>query len=348
MDNFGRRIGKNLALGIFGLVLMIGGSSPTWAQEMQKGGAEATQTAEAAKPTDAQLELNDRAVENIIEGNYARAVAQLEEAVLRGEFNILYLNLGRAYQKLGNCGKARSALAKAKTAPAVIEPAPHLVVKKAEQYLVEIESTCSSEDKTEEESAAKEGAANESGANENAANENAANGNAANGNAANENAASPANTRLDVRGQRPNLLYLELAGHGGAITLNYERFVLIDSTLLGVEYDLGVGVGFGHSEGELNFLGDKGTGRLTSIPVYATTTFFGGHHSLLFQLGVVAASFEILERGQVTDSAGTIAGFMQAGYQYQSNIGFLLRATLTTAKFSKRVVLPGISLGWSF
>ncbi|QDG49561.1 hypothetical protein FIV42_02045 [Persicimonas caeni] len=336
MNHSARRIGKVSTCGVIGIALMLAVSASASAQESGDDARPAHNEAPAA-PSDAQLELNDRAVENIVEGNYARAVAQLEEAVLRGEFNILYLNLGRAYQKLGNCEKARAALTKAKDAPAVAEPAPHLVEKKADQYLAEIDASCAEETDALTTSDEPNGPRVPEEPSE--------------PNTTNDVKSAPdtsAPTSTDVRGRRPNLLYLEVVGHGGASTFNYERFFHIDETFWGIEYDLGVGIGIGHSEGEFDFLVGDGTGQLTSLPVYATTTFFGGHHSLLVQLGVVAASFKAREDGVLTGTAGAITGFAQAGYQYQADGGFLLRATLTTAKFNKRVVLPGLSLGWSF
>lgn len=343
MNDFAGRKDRRFSLGVIGLALVMAASSSAWAQEAESAQESVPQSAQAtesaARPTDAQLELNDRAVENIVEGNFARAVAQLEEAVLRGEFNILYLNLGRAYQKLGNCDKARAALTKAKNTPAVAEPARDLVAKKADQYLAEIDASCVAEDEapgTRDEPVEEKAASDSDDANTEAPDE------------AQSAADAVGSTPIDVRGQRPHLFYLEVVGHGGASTLNYEHFFLIDKQLWGITYDLGVGIGIGHSEGEFDFLVGDGTGQLTALPVYATTTFFGGNHSMLVQLGVIAASFQAREDGVLTGTAGAITGFAQAGYQYQADGGFLLRATLTTAKFNKRVVLPGVSLGWSF
>lgn len=104
--------------------------------------AVAQEAGEPISPTPRQTELNGEAVEAIIEDEPARAVALLEQARLEGELNIIYLNLGRAYQRLGKCAEAREALAQVSAAPAVADPPAALVDKKAAQYLSELQSEC--------------------------------------------------------------------------------------------------------------------------------------------------------------------------------------------------------------
>lgn len=100
---------------------------------------------ETAEISEAQQTLNDEGVRAMIEGDFAGAVALLERSIRMGENNVTYLNLGRAYQKLGNCEKARKALVMAKTAPAVKDPPEDEVTQRAEEFLGELDEACGSE-----------------------------------------------------------------------------------------------------------------------------------------------------------------------------------------------------------
>jgi tetratricopeptide (TPR) repeat protein len=97
---------------------------------------------ETVVPTKTQLELNDQGVRAMVEGDYSGAVARLERSARLGEANVIYLNLGRAYQKLGNCQKAREALQKAKSVPAVADPPRDEVEAVADKYLAELPKSC--------------------------------------------------------------------------------------------------------------------------------------------------------------------------------------------------------------
>jgi Tfp pilus assembly protein PilF len=97
---------------------------------------------EYANPSEHQLTLNDDAVRAIIKGDYAGAVALLEEARSLGELNVTYLNLGRAYQKLEQCQKARDAFERALEAPPVKQPPPAFIKKKVAEYSAELDEEC--------------------------------------------------------------------------------------------------------------------------------------------------------------------------------------------------------------
>lgn len=112
---------------------------PVWAQ-----GAD-----DFADPSKQQLSLNDDAVRAIIKQDYAGAVALLEEARSLGELNVTYLNLGRAYQKLGQCQKARQALDQALEAPPVRQPPPAFVKKKVAQFRTELDEECPKDDQVD-------------------------------------------------------------------------------------------------------------------------------------------------------------------------------------------------------
>lgn len=125
------------------MTLVMGTSLPAAAQE----------PSESVEASAEQMKLNDQAVEAMIEDNYARAVALLEEARLMGEVNVVYLNLGRAYQKLGKCEEARGALDKAAEAPAASQPSPELVAEKIETYRAELDEQCPADTQLAEEDA---------------------------------------------------------------------------------------------------------------------------------------------------------------------------------------------------
>jgi tetratricopeptide (TPR) repeat protein len=105
---------------------------------------------ESAEISEAQQTLNDEGVRAMIEGDFAGAVALLERSIRMGENNVTYLNLGRAYQKLGNCEKARESLVMAKTAPAVEDPPESEVTARAEEFLEELDEECGEEPPVED------------------------------------------------------------------------------------------------------------------------------------------------------------------------------------------------------
>ncbi len=299
---------------------------------------EAPAPTKATKPTKAALDLNDHGVENIVAGNYARAVAQLEEAVLRGgEFNIIYLNLGRAYQKLGNCAKARAALAKAKTAPPVDDPPAKLVAKKADQYLAELPDSCADEHKA---------TANGQGDRHTAPKPDPADAPAGRSGQAvaaqTPPPATPPAAPPSVRAQHPNLAYLEFAGHGLVPTLNYERFFWQNATWLGIEFDASLGIGVGSLNKKISWGSSSHKLSGTAVPVFASASFLGDHHSLYGQVGV-----NFLD-AKIDEDASAFLGlpYLQVGYQFQGSSGFMLRASGTVMPVVGGTL--GLSVGWSF
>lgn len=94
------------------------------------------------EPSEEQRELNDDAVRALTEGDYAKAITLLEEALYLGELNVTYLNLGRAYQLLGRCEQAREAFDKALEAPRAEQPPPGLVENKTREYMRELDQGC--------------------------------------------------------------------------------------------------------------------------------------------------------------------------------------------------------------
>lgn len=130
---------------VFVAMLAVGGFAPeAYAQEPEGEGAE-PEVGAPVEPSAGQKTLNDEGVQALIAKDYERAVALLNESLALGELNITYLNLGRAYQKLGQCVEAKKAYLNAVSAPVVEEPAQRIVDAKADQYLAELEEECADE-----------------------------------------------------------------------------------------------------------------------------------------------------------------------------------------------------------
>lgn len=96
---------------------------------------------EFVEPTEKQYELNDEALSQMSNGEYAKAASLLQESLHIQPLNITYLNLGRSYQKMDRCEDARAALEKVASAPRVKKPPPELIEQKASEYLAEIGET---------------------------------------------------------------------------------------------------------------------------------------------------------------------------------------------------------------
>lgn len=88
----------------------------------QAGLAQQAKPSEPVTPSDEQQKINDKGVEHLIEENYARTVAHFEQSLLLGELNVTYLNLGRAYQRLGKCTHAKQALNRGLVGPSYDGP----------------------------------------------------------------------------------------------------------------------------------------------------------------------------------------------------------------------------------
>ena len=131
-----------LSLGLFAPSAAIAQDSGDVASEDGGDEAAAAEERPSAELTDEQITLNDAGVRSLIEKDYAGAVAMLTRSIKLGESNIAYLNLGRAYQKLGECNDARDALEKVRTAPVVENPPPDEVNARAEEFLAELEQEC--------------------------------------------------------------------------------------------------------------------------------------------------------------------------------------------------------------
>ncbi len=143
---------------VFSLALLCSMPSSVLAQEAGADAEESTPDAPVedetngidedgyVTPTDKQTALNTSAVEAIKSEEYEQAVALLRRSLELGEMNITYLNLGRAHQRLAECGSAEDAYLAAVSAPPVRSPSPYLIEKKVEQYMEELEAECDEQD----------------------------------------------------------------------------------------------------------------------------------------------------------------------------------------------------------
>lgn len=97
---------------------------------------------EAVELSETQRGYNEKGVAAIRNGNYAVAISSFESSLAFGEANITYLNLGRAYQRAGQCKPAKDAYAKVADAPPVPAPSKDEVDAVLTKYRAELPALC--------------------------------------------------------------------------------------------------------------------------------------------------------------------------------------------------------------
>ena len=133
----------------------------------------------------------------------------------------------------------------------------------------------------------------------------------------------------EVREGRPNLMGGELLGRAPLLSVGYERYLT---------NHIGIGAGIGY----MPELPDQTTERW-SFPLYVSIIPVGDTHSPYLSAGV--------KYTYLTESERTLLNpFLSGGYQYQSDRGFFLRATVTWLEGGAHspVVIPGLALGYRF
>ncbi len=91
-----------------------------------------------------QILLNNQAVIATKEQNYQKA-EQLFNAMLQiGEFNIIWMNLGRTYTSQNKCIEAAEAFQRVATAPPIAEVPVEVINEKTATYIQELNNQCSS------------------------------------------------------------------------------------------------------------------------------------------------------------------------------------------------------------
>jgi hypothetical protein len=97
------------------------------------------------EPTPEQKKLNREAYKSMAQKDHEAAIDAYLRSLERGELNVTWLNLGRAYQKSGQCQKAFEAYEHVPDAPQVAKPGPEVVASSLEKFLAELESECPTE-----------------------------------------------------------------------------------------------------------------------------------------------------------------------------------------------------------
>lgn len=92
-----------------------------------------------------QKTLNDDAIKGMIAGEFEKAIELLNESLALGELNVTYLNLGRAYAKVGRCQEALGAYDRMAVAPRVKAPTPEALYEILMQYRGELFEQCPGE-----------------------------------------------------------------------------------------------------------------------------------------------------------------------------------------------------------
>ncbi len=95
-----------------------------------------------APPNKAQDEILVRGQEAYRAQHYQEAAKFFEAALVLGELNVAYLNMGRARQKTGDCWGAIEAYRRVPSAPMTREPSPEQVLSALDRYVKELRSSC--------------------------------------------------------------------------------------------------------------------------------------------------------------------------------------------------------------
>ena len=91
-----------------------------------------------------QILLNNQAVEAVSSGNYKKA-EQLFNAMLQiGEFNVIWMNLGRTYANQNKCLEAKEAYEHVATSPAIKDYSVEMIQETTAGFVRELEAQCSS------------------------------------------------------------------------------------------------------------------------------------------------------------------------------------------------------------
>ncbi|MBQ9242742.1 MAG: hypothetical protein IJ165_05885 [Proteobacteria bacterium] len=94
--------------------------------------------------SDEQIMLNNQAVEAVSSGNFKKA-EQLFNAMLQiGEFNVIWMNLGRTYANQNKCLEAKEAYERVATAPAIKDYTVEMIQDTTRGFVRDLEAQCSS------------------------------------------------------------------------------------------------------------------------------------------------------------------------------------------------------------
>ena len=94
------------------------------------------------EPTEEQLNLDVHAFEAMAAGEHETAIADYRSSLEIQELNVVWLNLGRAYQKAGQCAEAWDAFSRVDAAPVVADPPSDVVLETRDTYRAELMEEC--------------------------------------------------------------------------------------------------------------------------------------------------------------------------------------------------------------
>lgn len=89
-----------------------------------------------------QEAYNDQGVALVADGEFQQAIQRFRASLAIGEANITWLNLGRTYQRVGDCAEAKEAYAHVESAPAVAAPTPDEIATVLKKYRSELPEEC--------------------------------------------------------------------------------------------------------------------------------------------------------------------------------------------------------------
>lgn len=94
--------------------------------------------------SDEQVLLNNQAVDAVSSGNYVKAEQLFNSMLQIGEFNIIWMNLGRTYANQNKCIEAKDAYSHVFSAPEINDFPSEMIKQTTEKFLKELEAQCSS------------------------------------------------------------------------------------------------------------------------------------------------------------------------------------------------------------
>ena len=101
-------------------------------------------SAQTVELTQTQRSYNDQGVAALASDDYSTAISSFEASLTMGAANIIFLNLGRAFQRSGQCLRAKQTYAKVADAPVVAAPTKAEVDAVLAKFQAELPQVCPS------------------------------------------------------------------------------------------------------------------------------------------------------------------------------------------------------------
>lgn len=94
--------------------------------------------------SDEQVMLNNQAVDAVGSGNFSKAEQLFNSMLQIGEFNVIWMNLGRTYANQDKCIEAKDAYAHVFTAPKIDDFPSDIIDETTRTFIKDLEERCSS------------------------------------------------------------------------------------------------------------------------------------------------------------------------------------------------------------